>query len=186
MGTFSKLTMYDDGNHNDGSAEDGIFAAEIPAYAPNTYIRYYIEARSDNTYKSSSFNPEGAEHNVYFYQVKTKKIDNFPVVINELMASNKTTINDPQGEYDDWIELFNKGNEDINLTGMYLSDKTDNPKKWQFPENTIIKAGGYLILWADENSKATPGIHMNFKLSADGEVVLFTDNDNNGILCSIL
>ncbi len=180
MGTFSKLTMYDDGNHNDGSAEDGIFAAEIPAYAPNTYIRYYIEARSDNTYKSSSFNPEGAEHNVYFYQVKTKKIDNFPVVINELMASNKTTINDPQGEYDDWIELFNKGNEDINLTGMYLSDKTDNPKKWQFPENTIIKAGGYLILWADENSKATPGIHMNFKLSADGEVVLFTDKDNNG------
>lgn len=180
MGTFSKLTMYDDGNHNDGSAYDGIFAAEIPAYASNTYIRYYIEARSDNTYKSSSFNPEGAEHDVYFYQVQSKKVDNFPVVINELMASNKTTINDPQGEYDDWIELFNKGNEDINLAGMYLSDKTDNPKKWQFPENTIIKAGGYLILWADENSKATPGIHMNFKLSADGEIVLFTDKDNNG------
>ncbi len=180
MGTFNRVTMYDDGNHNDLSANDGFFAAEIPAQSPYTYIRYYIEARSDNAYLSSSFNPEGAEHDVYFYQVQAQKVNDFPVVINELMASNETTIQDPQGEYDDWVELFNKGSEDIDLSGMYLSDKVDNPKKWQFPENTIINAGGYLILWADENSKATPGIHMNFKLSADGEVILLTDKDANG------
>ncbi|HPI20786.1 MAG TPA: CotH kinase family protein [Candidatus Kapabacteria bacterium] len=180
MGTFNRVTMYDDGNHNDCIANDGIFAAEIPAQSPYTYVRYYIEARSDNSYQSSSFNPEGAEHDVYFYQVQSQKVNDFPVVINEIMASNETIIKDPQEEYDDWVELYNRGNENIDLSGMYLSDKVDNPKKWQFPENTIINAGGYLLLWADENSKATPGIHTNFKLSADGEVVLLTDKDANG------
>jgi hypothetical protein len=63
---------------------------------------------------------------------------------------------------------------------MYLSDKSDNLKKWQFSEGTVIKAGEYLIVWCDENSKATPGIHTNFKLSASGEEVYLVDNDANG------
>jgi hypothetical protein len=29
--------------------------------------------------------------------------------INEVMASNDTRVADPQGEYDDWIELYNSG-----------------------------------------------------------------------------
>ena len=63
---------------------------------------------------------------------------------------------------------------------MYLSDKVDNPKKWQFPDNTVLKAGEYLIVWADEDSKDTPGVHTNFKLSADGEVVMLINTDANG------
>lgn len=178
-GSFSRVTMQ--------SQTSGVYAAEIPAQAPYTYVRFYVEARADNKYISSSFNPEGAEHDLYFYQVKAQKIDNFPVVINEFMADNKTTIQDPQGEYDDWIELFNKGTESVDLSGMYLSDKLDNPKKWKFPENTSIAAGEYLLIWADENSKANPGIHTNFKLSAQGEVILFSarDGEGNALLDSI-
>jgi len=102
------------------------------------------------------------------------------VVINEVMAANTNTIADPQGEYDDWIELYNTGTTDVNLAGMYLTDKADNRTKWQFPDNTVISAGGYLIVWADENSKATPGVHTNFKLSADGEMVMLVNSDGNG------
>ncbi|MCY3553358.1 MAG: lamin tail domain-containing protein [Candidatus Poribacteria bacterium] len=105
------------------------------------------------------------------------------VVINELMADNDNTIADPQGDYDDWLELHNRTDSDVLLTGMYLSDKEDNLTKWEFPENTEIPANGYLIVWLDEDhddENATEGLHANFKLSKSGEIALFVDTDANG------
>ena len=105
------------------------------------------------------------------------------VVINELMADNDNTSEDPQGDYDDWVELFNRTDSPVDLTGMYLSDKEDNPTKWQFPDGTEIAANGYLIVWCDEDhddEEATEGLHSNFKLSKSGEAVLLVDTDANG------
>ena len=104
-----------------------------------------------------------------------------PVVINELMADNDNTVPDPQGDYDDWLELYNRTDNQIMLTGMYLSDKEDEPTKWQFPENTEIPANGYLIVWLDENGEDAPdGLHANFKLSKNGETVMLVDTDAQG------
>lgn len=89
------------------------------------------------------------------------------VVINEFMASN-TTIPDPAGQFDDWIELYNNTATPINLGGMYLSDDPTSPMKWQFPSNTILGANSFLIVWADEDSNQA-GLHANFALSANGE-----------------
>ncbi|MBS4000967.1 MAG: CotH kinase family protein [Desulfobulbaceae bacterium] len=180
MGVFDKVEMFDDGTHNDGTAGDGVYGAEIPSFPSGTYVRYYIEALADNNFKTTAYSPEGAEHSVFYYQVQSATQSDSPIVINEFMASNNTIIADPQGDFDDWIEIYNKSDFDVNLSGMYLSDKLDNLKKWQFPENIVLKTGEYLIVWADENGKATPGLHANFKLSADGEVILLVNNDENG------
>ena len=103
------------------------------------------------------------------------------VVINELMADNDNIHADPQGDYDDWLELHNLTDSPVMLTGMYLSDKEDNPTKWQFPENTEIPANGYLIVWLDEDGEdAAEGLHANFKLSKGGEIVMLVDTDANG------
>lgn len=105
------------------------------------------------------------------------------VVINELMADNDNVIMDPQGDHDDWVELFNRTDSPVDLTGMYLSDKEDNPTKWQFPDGTVIAANGYLIVWCDEqhdDPETTEGLHSNFKLSKNGEAVLLVDTDANG------
>lgn len=102
------------------------------------------------------------------------------VVINELMADNDNIIADPQGEYDDWLELYNRTDSAVLLTGMYLSDQEDEPTKWAFPENTEIPANGYLIVWLDDDVDAAEGLHANFKLSKGGEVALFVDTDANG------
>lgn len=107
------------------------------------------------------------------------------VVINELMADNDNVVMDPQGDHDDWVELFNRTDSPVDLTGMYLSDKTDNPTKWQFPDGTVIAANGYLIVWCDEDHddpETTEGLHSNFKLSKNGETVLLVDTDANGNL----
>ena len=102
------------------------------------------------------------------------------VVINELMADNDNTIADPQGDYDDWLELHNRTDSTVMLTGMYLSDKEDEPTKWAFPENTEIPANGYLIVWLDEDVDDPEGLHADFKLSKGGEVALLVDTDAHG------
>ena len=102
------------------------------------------------------------------------------VVINELMADNDNIHADPQGDYDDWLELYNLTDSAVLLTGMYLSDKEDEPTKWQFPENTEIPANGYLIVWLDGDIDDPEGLHADFKLSKSGEAALLVDTDANG------
>ena len=55
------------------------------------------------------------------------------VVLNKLMADNDSTVPDPQGDFDDWLELANLGKTDVDLSGMYLSDNEEELQKWQFP-----------------------------------------------------
>ena len=110
------------------------------------------------------------------------------VVINELMADNDNIFADPQGDYDDWLELHNLTDNAVTLTGMYISDKEDEPTKWAFPENTEIPAHGYLIVWLDEDEDDPEGLHANFKLSKNGETVILvgTDAHGNRVLDSVV
>jgi Lamin Tail Domain len=98
------------------------------------------------------------------------------VVINELMPSNSTTVADQDGEYDDWIELFNTSYSDIDLSGYYLSDSKKDLTKWKFPQGTFIPGKGYIIIWADDDSTQT-GLHASFKLSSAGEEVILVRPD---------
>ena len=62
------------------------------------------------------------------------------------------------------------------------------PDAWQFPPGTIIPAEDYLIVWADEDGTASPGLHASFKLSASGDEIFLTDTDANlnAVLDSII
>ncbi len=178
-GVFAAVPMLDDGSHGDGAAGDGVYGASTSQYPAGTKVRYYVEARSSNTAKAAAFFPARAEQETLSYRVAITTATHSPVVIHELMAANTKTLADPQGEFDDWIELHNLSEDEVDLTGRYLTDEPTNPRKWAFPEGTMIPAGGYLIVWADENGKATEGLHASFKLSKDGETVLLTDTDAN-------
>ncbi|MHC4325719.1 MAG: lamin tail domain-containing protein, partial [Planctomycetota bacterium] len=111
-----------------------------------------------------------------------------PLVINEFMASNDTIIRDLEGQYDDWIEIYNYGTEAIDLSGMYLTDNLSAPTKWQFPANnsalTTIPAGGYLLIWADNDTTGI-GLHTNFKLDAGGEELGLFDSDGVTLIDSV-
>jgi len=79
------------------------------------------------------------------------------VAINEVMASNASTIADEDGDFSDWIELYNYGEEPINLEGYGLSDNYSNPFKWVFP-NLTIEPGQYLLVWASgKDRRPVPG-----------------------------
>ncbi|MHC4753242.1 MAG: CotH kinase family protein [Planctomycetota bacterium] len=114
--------------------------------------------------------------------------EGIPLAINEFMASNNSSIPDPQGEYDDWIEIYNFGDYAINIGGMYLTDNLSTPTKWRIPGNspaaTTIPAGGYLLIWADDETTEV-GLHAGFKLDADGEEVGLFDSDGITLIDSI-
>ncbi|MDI6402000.1 CotH kinase family protein [Balneolaceae bacterium ANBcel3] len=97
------------------------------------------------------------------------------VAINEVMASNSSTIADEDGDYEDWIELYNYSPFPIHLEGHGLSDDYDNPLRWIFPDITI-EPGEYLLIWASNKDRRDPGqpLHTNFAISSAGEEVLLS------------
>lgn len=165
---FVRITMYDDGLHNDGSSGDQVYGVEIPVISSS--IEYYIYAENTNAGK---FSPERAEYEFYTLHAFIGTITAGDVVINELMAINDGTITDPNGQYEDWIELYNNTESYISLKDVFLSDSYATPYKWKFPDNTTISPNGYLIIWADEDTTQT-GLHASFKLSGSGENVVLS------------
>ncbi|MHC4533519.1 MAG: lamin tail domain-containing protein [Planctomycetota bacterium] len=112
-----------------------------------------------------------------------------PLVINEFMASNSSSARDPQGQYDDWIEIHNFGTDAIDIGGFYLTDDLSAPAKWRFPRNipvlTTIPPNGYLLIWADNDTEYS-GLHANFKLDAGGEQIALFDYDGSTLIDSIV
>ncbi len=169
-GPFEALTLFDDGQHHDKEAHDGYYGVSSSLPGSCNSITY-------------SINSSDAHGNVSHYPVCGTKtisvcISSLTIVINEFMASNENTITDENGEYEDWIELFNYGTEEIYLGDKYLSDKEDNPIKWKFPDISI-QPGAYILVWADEDG-VQGDLHANFKLSATGEYVGIYDNNDSG------
>lgn len=98
------------------------------------------------------------------------------VVINEVQASNDSTVADEDGDYEDWIELFNAGADTVDLHGFGLSDDASRPWRWVFPVGTRIDPGGFLLIWASGKDRRTPGapLHTAFSIRSEGEEVLLS------------
>lgn len=98
--------------------------------------------------------------------------------ISEFMANNDSVIEDPDepGIYEDWIEIRNPNNSDIDMGGMYLTDDLGNPTKWRIPDGVMVAANGYLLFWAD-NDEVQGLTHTNFKLDRLGEEIGLFDKD---------
>jgi len=170
---FQRVLMYDDGAHNDGAANDGIYGVNVTISSAT--LEYYIYADNANI---GLFSPARAEHEFYTIIAGVPAIGN--IVINEFQASNSSTVMDQDGEYEDWIELYNNSSIAISIDTMYLSDEASNLQKWAIPSGASIPADGYFIVWSD-NDLTQLGMHANFSLSANGES-LFLTNGNGQIL----
>ena len=165
-GRYIRNEMYDDGQHGDGAANDGVFGASI--YLQSVQKQFYIYADAATI---GRFSPEraGFEYHTVGFQTPTTGL-----VINEFMASNDGTIADSNGDYHDWIELYNASNSPINLGDYALSDDLSNPTKFELP-NTVLASGDFVLFWASSSAQNDP-YHAPFKLSKSGEeVALFFD-----------
>jgi hypothetical protein len=62
--------MFDDGNHGDNEANDGVYGCYIPPHNQGVRIRYYIEATSTDSAKTKTYHPARAEQDVFTYIVQ--------------------------------------------------------------------------------------------------------------------
>lgn len=108
------------------------------------------------------------------------------IVINEFMASNDGAVVDPDEDdndgdpYEDWFELYNAGTSAVDVGGMYVTDKLEEPTKYQIPTTnsalTTIEPGGFLVIWADKETQQGEN-HVDFSLSGSGEAIGLIDED---------
>lgn len=115
-------------------------------------------------------------------RTKTLFAESGKIVISEFMAINSNTIDDEDGDDSDWLELYNPGDNPINLNGWYLTDNPDNLVKWEIP-NITLNANEYLLIFASEKKRNDPAsnLHTNFKLSGSGEFLALVEPDGTTI-----
>jgi len=176
---FSIYQMYDDGQHNDGNSGDGVYGVTISLGIGDLQYYGYVENSSQG-----AFLPERAEHEFFTLALQAQTNN---ICINEITAKN-TTYADPNGDFDDWVELYNLTDNPIDIGGMYMVDShySDGASSWtQIPtgmsSQTTIPAHGFLVIWFDEETSQGP-LHVNDKLSGSADAVYLIDSDGSTVI----
>ena len=108
-----------------------------------------------------------------------------PIKVNEVSADN-TIFASETWKRSDWIELYNTTDTPLDVEGLFVSDDIDQPLKYQIKKpsavcNTVIPAGGHLMVWADGlgSNPTQRQLHTTFKLAnSDGEQVIVVSGDD--------
>ncbi|OQY47180.1 MAG: hypothetical protein B6242_05635 [Anaerolineaceae bacterium 4572_78] len=116
--------------------------------------------------------------------IKSNGDNHDAVIINEVMADNKTTLADEDGDYSDWLELYNRRTVAVNLFGWALTDDPQQPDKWLFPD-IVLPGNSYLIVFTSGKDRQKGELHANFKLSKHGEFLALYNSTSRKFMDSI-
>ena len=171
---------------------DNLIAAEVHQNSPTSsdlHFRLamsYSEGSNSNIVDSEIFNTTLSKNISLkaIFETSNEPIEEEKIVINEIVASNNI-IRDEFGDKDDYIELYNRSDEAVNIAGWHITDTPANRTLFTFastdPSKTTIAPKSHLMLWAD--SQPEQGIlHLNFKLSKEGETIILSRPNGNALL----
>jgi hypothetical protein len=96
-----------------------------------------------------------------------------PLKITEYMTDNRSVLYDEDGDFSDWVELYNDSDAPFPLAQLFLTDNITNLRKWAFPD-MVLGPRSYLVVFASGKDKVTENVHTNFRLSAHETLVLST------------
>ena len=91
-------------------------------------------------------------------------------IVSEFMAINTSTLQDQDGDFSEWLELGNRGEDPIDLGGHYLTNDAADLDRWRIPNGTVLDPGEYLVVFASGKNRAVAGsqLHTNFTLHDGG------------------
>ena len=93
------------------------------------------------------------------------------VILREILAENLSGLKDEDGDPEDWIEVFNAGDTEVDLAGWSLSNDPETPDLWVFP-SLVLPPSGATLVWASgkdrTNQPLSRYLHTSFKLNPNG------------------
>lgn len=101
------------------------------------------------------------------YKTSISDIEN-NITITEILPNPKGSDTN-----EEWIELYNNSDNDIDLGELYLDDQEGGSKPYKIPQATIIKARGYLLF---------PRTETNLALNNTGDCVRLLDSNKEEII----
>ena len=157
-------------------------AVEVPGLERNFVYR---RAQQDGAWGVSADYTPGLPNTLEDHLSLDVASADSPIVISEASSQNRTYARSADGEYYDYIELYNTSAQPVSLDGYTLTDDPNDLAKYVFPEGTAIPANSYCIVYASGRADAPAGeMHAPFKLSAEGESVLLCDGEGRA-LCGV-
>ncbi len=131
----------------------------------------------ENNYVYYNILTPGYENNAVYYKsiksIGASSAEDKSIIINEISAGEQTSIYDEDGDFSDFIELYNTSDQPVDIGGYFLSDDSEKTAKYALPDYTM-QPGEYLIVFASGKNKSDGGyIHTNFKLSANETLSLY-------------
>ncbi len=149
--------------------EIAVDTVELPSMDPNTSYARNAQGQWEET---AAFTP-GLDNGAVYTPVEEASLST-GLIISEVMPKSASYAADADGEYSDWIEIFNGSGRAVSLKGYMLSDDEGKRNKWIFPDVTV-DAGQYMIVYASGKDRAAGELHTSFGLNAEGETVLLSD-----------
>jgi hypothetical protein len=169
-------------HNNSGNSTDIIWDCELLANLASSGDKTYYSTQQEIALPSGNSINLTASYRPLTEQERQQQ-GIHPVCINEISGSNNSLINE-YAKKNDWVELYNTTDEEIDVEGMYLSDNLDKPEKYQITKgqtkaSTKIPAHGYLIIWCDKLQTSDQALHASFKIDGDGGLLTLTAADKS-------
>ncbi len=154
-------------------ADVAVDTVNIPSLSENTaYVR-----TGRNSWTVSGETTPGMLNTEENYRVMTTVVQDSPVQLAEIVASNTRFAPDESGVVHDYVMLRNTSGEAVDIGGWYLSDNPRLPRLWKFPDGVTLPGGGILIVYCSGlNRTGDPShLHTGFRLSSEGETVTLSN-----------
>lgn len=150
---------------------------------PNMPVDHSFGRKPDNTeWQVFTIPTPGASNDAAGFKMADdylRAVNPHKVYITEVMSSNDTIAANSASPISDWVEIYNAGEQVVNISSWGLSDTLNWPRKWQFPNGTSIWPGEYKVIYLDKSK--TPGtdaanLRASFALAkAGGEIATLSD-----------
>lgn len=168
---MDSIQLLDDGLHHDSLANDFIFGNELAEITTDSSIFYRFKII--DSLGNTTFYPSCSPFSISYNEAKKG------VVLNEFLAENLNATFDENGEFEDFIEIYNHSDSAISLNDKYLSDDAKIKDKWRFPKNASLAPHQWSRIWLD-NELNEGAFHANFSLDKGGEFIGLFDNAESG------
>jgi hypothetical protein len=142
-----------------------------PAYSSLVTIPASYFVPGENTIAVEVHQVLASNNDIYFGLKLEGKIPYLAgdISFNEICADNQNVVSNG-GSHPDYIEIYNRTFQNIDISTWSLSDDVLAPGKFVFPAGTSVPAQGYLVVWCD-NDTAAPGLHTGFGLGKSGQTL---------------